>query len=308
MKVHFWCEIIMASTLLMYAVLLLSAVCVISMLYAWRKQPSISVSISDYVKLSLTGIISFIADTLGIGSFAVNIALSKLLGTFSDEELPAVNNGAQVIPGAIESLFFISSVAVDLTTMLVLITGACIGGIVGGNIVSRLSKQAIRGALILCFAVIIIILTGHLIPVGGDLMALTGMKLFIGFFAMMICGALTSVGIGLFVLVQVVLFLLNASPIIAFPIMMTAGAMQQPLTTLVFLQQGKIPLKKTLILSFAGCIGVFIGMQVFPYLTTSWLHTLLLGILLYNLLAMSRTFWINHPYSLNKRAREAVTS
>ncbi len=75
---------------------------------------------------------------------------------------------------------------------------------------------------------------------------------------MIICGALTSVGIGLFVMVQGVLFLLNVSPVVAFPIMMTAGAMQQPLTTLVFVQQNKIPLKKTLILSLAGCIGVLL--------------------------------------------------
>ena len=60
----------------------------------------------DYIKLGLSGIVAFIADTLGIGSFAVNVAMAKLLGTFPDEELPAVNNGAQVIPGTIESLFF----------------------------------------------------------------------------------------------------------------------------------------------------------------------------------------------------------
>lgn len=51
---------------------------------------------------------------------------------------------------------------------------------------------------------------------------------------MVVCGALTSVGIGLFAMVQGVLFLMNVSPIVAFPIMTTAGAMQQPLTTLVF--------------------------------------------------------------------------
>ena len=64
---------------------------------------------------------------------------------------------------------------------------------------------------------------------------------------MAVCGALTSVGVGLFVMIQCVLFLMNISPVIAFPIMTVAGAMQQPLTTLVFLQQNKIPLKKTLI-------------------------------------------------------------
>jgi uncharacterized membrane protein YfcA len=91
-------------------------------------------------------------------------------------------------------------------------------------------------------------------------------------------------------MVQGVLFVLGASPLIAFPIMMTAGAVQQPLTTLVFLQQNKIPLKKTLILSLAGCLGVFITLPIFSYLTVTWLHTLLLGILIYNFLAIGRTY------------------
>ena len=121
-------------------------------------------------------------------------------------------------------------------------------------------------------------------------MELHSWKLMIGIFAMVICGALTSVGIGLFAMVQGVLFLLNVSPLVAFPIMTTAGAMQQPLTTLVFLRQNKIPLKKTLILSLAGCVGVCITLPLFTHISISWLHTLLLGILIYNFLAIGRTY------------------
>ena len=90
------------------------------------------------------------------------------------------------------------------------------------------------------------------------------------------------------------------SPVVAFPIMTTAGAMQQPLTTLVFVQQNKIPLKKTLILSFAGCIGVFITLPIFTQLTVGWLHSLLLCILLYNLFAISRTYLQTKSKGLHK--------
>ncbi len=68
----------------------------------------------------------------------------------------------------------------------------------------------------------------------GHIDSITGFPLIIGFLGVMICGALTSVGIGLFVMVQSVLFLLNVSPLVAFPIMTTAGAIQQPLTTWCF--------------------------------------------------------------------------
>lgn len=279
-------------------ILLLSVLCVSVMLIKLYRQPSESLPISLYIKLMISGVIAFIADTVGVGSFAVNVALAKLMGTFRDDEMPAVNNGAQVIPGTIESLFFMHLIDVDLTTLLTLVAGTCVGGLLGGFVVSRLSKQAIRLAMMCAFSLIIALLISHqlhLFPIGGDLTALHSWKLVIGFFALIICGALTSVGVGLFVMVQGVLFLMNISPAVAFPIMTTAGAMQQPLTTMVFLQQNKIPLKKTLILSLSGCIGVLITIPIFVHLTITWLHSLLLLILIYNFIAVSRTYLRSRP-------------
>ncbi|RUQ91045.1 TSUP family transporter [Legionella septentrionalis] len=280
------------------AILVFSLFCVAVMLYKLKQQPAVAVSPLEYVKLGVSGIVAFVADTLGVGSFAVNVALAKLLRTFPDDELPAVNNGAQVIPGTIESLFFMQLIDVDLTTLLTLVTGTCIGGLIGGTVVSRLSKQAIRLAMVCCFIMIIALLLCHqfrLLPVGGDVAELHSWKLVIGFFALVICGALTSVGIGLFVMVQGVLFLLNVSPVVAFPIMTTAGALQQPLTTLVFLRHDKIPLKKTLILSLFGCIGVFITLPLFTHLTVTWLHFLLLAIMIYNVFAIGRAYLQARP-------------
>ncbi|KTC94658.1 integral membrane protein [Legionella erythra] len=297
LKLNFlWLVGLMAIPLIIFTILLLSMICVAAMLYRLYTQPKVILSILDYIKLMASGVIAFIADTLGVGSFAVNVALAKLLGTFPDDELPAVNNGAQVIPGTIESLFFMQLIDVNLTTLITLVSGACLGGLIGGTVVSRLSKQAIRLAMMCCFPLLIALLVCHqlrLIPFGGDAVDLHSYKLLIGFLAMIVCGALTSVGIGLFVMVQSVLFLLNVSPVVAFPIMTTAGAMQQPLTTLVFLQHDKIPMKKTLVLSLAGCIGVLITIPVFTSLTVTWLHSLLLVILIYNLYAISRTYFQN---------------
>ncbi|WP_133131208.1 sulfite exporter TauE/SafE family protein [Legionella yabuuchiae] len=283
----------MAISLIVFAIILLTLICVAVMIFKLCRQPPVELSPVQYLKLSVSGVVAFIADTVGVGSFAVNVALAKMLGTFKDDELPAVNNGAQVIPGTIESLFFMQLIDVDITTLLTLVIGTCIGGLLGGAIVSRLSKQTIRFAMVCCFLMLIILLLCHqfrIIPVGGELSALNSWRLVAGFFAMIVCGGLTSVGIGLFVMVQGVLFILNVSPVVAFPIMTTAGALQQPLTTLVFLKHDKIPLKKTLILSLSGCIGVFITIPLFTKLTVTWLHSLLLCILIYNFFAIGRTY------------------
>lgn len=283
----------MAMSLITVTLLLLTLLCVGVMVYKLKRQPAVILSAMDYCKLIGSGIVAFISDALGLGSFAVNIALAELLGTFHDEELPAMNNGAQVIPGALESLFFMQLIDVELTTLITLVAGTCLGGLIGGSIVSRLSKQAIRLAMMCCFTLIIGLLLCRqfqLLPIGGTLMALESWKLLAGFGGMVVCGMLTSVGIGLFVLVQAVLFLLGVSPLAAFPIMTTAGAMQQPLTTLAFLQHDKIPLKKTLILSLSGCVGVLFVVLIFKHLTITWLHSLLILIVTYNLFVISRTY------------------
>lgn len=285
----------MAILLITLGIIVLNLLCITVMCYnLYVSKTSESLSIYQYIKLIISGIIAFVADTLGVGSFAVNVALAKLLRTFHDDELPAVINGAQVIPGMIESLFFMHLVDVDITTMITLVTGASIGGLIGGGIVSRLSKQTIRLVMILSFALLIILLLSHQlhwISFSGELVELHSWRLGLGFIGMVICGALTSAGIGLFVMVQAVLFLLNMSPLVAFPIMTIAGAMQQPLTTLVFLQQDKIPLKKTMVLSLAGVVGVLITVPLFKQLTISWLHFLLLMILIYNFITIGMAYF-----------------
>lgn len=273
------------------------------MLQQYKLQSSILVTRTMKLKLMASGFFAFVADCIGIGSFAVNIALAKFLNTFTDEELPPMVNGAQIIPGALESVFFMKLIDVDMTTLIVLVLGTCVGGILGGHIVSKLSKNAIRLAMMICFSLIIMLLLSkqlHLFPIGGDLIELSSWKLLIGFIAMMICGALTSVGIGLFAMVQAVLFLLNVSPAVAFPIMTTAGAMQQPLTTLVFLKQKKIPLKKTFFVSIGGCFGVLAILPVFKYFTTTWLHNLLMMILFYNLITIGKA------YALSRQQRRTT--
>ncbi|MDP3558812.1 MAG: sulfite exporter TauE/SafE family protein [Legionellaceae bacterium] len=274
-------------------ILFLSIFCVVGMICAMRKQAPVQVSTREYIQLTISGIIAFMADTFGVGSFAVNVALAKMFGTFSDEELPAVVNGAQVVPGIIEAIFFMQFVDVDVKTLLVLVLGTCIGGVCGGKVVSYTEKQHIRLVMLMCFSVLVMLLIGYQMnwfPIAGEATSLDGWRLGVGFLGMMLCGALTSVGVGLFVMIQSVLFLLGVSPEVAFPIMTIAGAMQQPLTTLVFLKEQKIPLKKTMILSVAGCLGVFFALPIFNELSEHALRTLLLAILVYNVVSIGRAY------------------
>ena len=280
-------------SILIAIMVVLTLICVTAMVLQYRKQFKQELTLKLKVKLFGSGIIAFIADTIGIGSFAVGIALAKFFNTFDDEELPPMVNGAQIIPGAIESLFFMQIIQVDIPTLITLVLGTCMGGVLGGYLIPRLSKQTIRLLMLCCFSIIIFLIVGnqlHLLPIGGNLTELHSWRLLFGFIGMVLCGALTSAGIGLFAMVQGVLFLLNVSPAVAFPIMTTAGAMQQPLTTLMFLKHGKIPLQKTFLVSLGGCVGVLMIVPIFPYLNAAYLHNLLIGILLFNLYRIGKAY------------------
>ena len=295
--------------IILTCIVILTTACMLGMLYKVKKQTAINISLKERIKLFSCGIVAFVADTIGVGSFAVNTALAKMLNTFKDEELPAMNNGAQVLPGAISAFFFITAVDVDLTTLLTLVIGTCVGGVIGGGVVSHFNRQAIRVTMMSCFSLIATLLVlrkFELIPIGGDDVALHSWKLVVGFLGMAMCGILSSAGVGLFALVQGVLFLLGMSPIVAFPIMMTAGAMQQPLTTMMFLRSDKIPLRKTLILTLGGCIGVVLVLPIFKYLTASWLHGLLLTILLYNIYAISKAYFKSRNSEVTITNQEAA--
>lgn len=286
--------------LIILSILCVSCVCVIAMFRKLRMQPKHIRSFQENLKLAMTGVLAFISDTLGVGSFPVTIALSKIWGIFEDYELPAVTNAAQVIPGALEAFFFIQIIHIDLTTLLTLVTGTCLGGILGGQIITRLSQQTLRLAMMICFTGIIVLLIYKQFGTTAsnqDITALHSWNLFLGFLAMIVCGSLTSVGIGLFAMIQAVLFLMHLSPTVAFPIMTVAGAMQQPLTTFVFLKQDKIPLRKTLFLSLFGCLGVLIALPIVTHMKQTWLHALLLVIMIYNVFNISKTY-LYHKHSL----------
>ena len=89
---------------------------------------------------------------------------------------------------------------------------------------------------------------------------------------------------------QAVLFLLGMSPLVAFPIMTAAGAIQQPVTVMAFIFSGKVPLRKAVIVSLFGIIGVFIGFQIVTMLSTEQLQWLLVIVITYNTVGLIRAY------------------
>ncbi|APC97828.1 putative membrane protein [Francisella frigiditurris] len=73
--------------------------------------------------------------------------------------------------------------------------------------------------------------------------------------------------------------------------MTTAGAVQQPITTFVFAINNTIPLRKVLIVGVFGIIGVFIGFHIITALSIEQLQWLLIFVIGYNIVNLSRSYF-----------------
>lgn len=247
-------------------------------------------------QLFFSGALAFIFDTIGVGSFAVSIALAKQFKTFEDHELPAVLNIIQVLPGAIEAILFLKFVPVDAITLLVLVTATCIGGAIGVYRVTSLNQQAIRVLMLISFPVMIILLLAEnyqWLPIGGEAQSLRGLPLMLGFIGLLFAGMLTAAGIGLFAVTQAILFLLGMSPIVAFPIMTAAAALQQPISATLFIKRSKVPLRHCMLIMVGGVLGVALAMPLLSFFTMHQLRTLLIVVLGYNTLRLYVSFRVD---------------
>jgi uncharacterized membrane protein YfcA len=98
-----------------------------------------------------------------------------------------------------------------------------------------------------------------------------------------------SAGIGLYAPCMITLALLGMHPIAAFPIMMGACALLQPVASLRFFQTGKFDWGASLGLTFGGVVGVLIAAFIVKSLPLEWLRWLVIIVILYASFAMMRS-------------------
>lgn len=255
-------------------------------LLAWREglvtRPLKSL---ERLRLVVTGFVANVADTVGIGSFAVIVAFDKYWDLVDDQQLPGTLNAQSILPTLCQALFFLQVVQVEMQTLISLLIGASLGGFLGGYLVSRLDKQRIRRFMFIGYsgiALMIIASKMGLLPVGGDLMGLHGIWLAAGVLGMFLAGVLPAIGVGAYAPTQVILFMLGMSPLAAFPIMTASGAFQQSVAALTFIQRKQVALKPSIIIALAGVAGVLVAAPVITYINPESLRWLLLAVVLYN--------------------------
>src|SRR5271169_6733446 len=238
------------------------------------------------------GLVTDFFDTLGIGSFAPTTAIYKLRRMVPDELIPGTLNVGHTPSAFTESLIFVTAILVDPILLVTVIVSAAAGAWLGAGIVARMPRRAIQItmgiALLIAGSDFTAVNLGAL-PGGGTAMTLVGWKFALAVGINFVLGALMSAGIGLYAPCMITLALLGMHPIAAFPIMMGACALLQPVASLRFFQTGKFAWGASLGLTFGGVVGVLIAAFIVKSLPLEWLRWLVILVILYAAFAMMRS-------------------
>jgi uncharacterized membrane protein YfcA len=240
----------------------------------------------------LIGFVTDFFDTLGIGSFAPTTAIYKLRRIVPDELIPGTLNVGHTPAAIAETLIFVTAILVDPLLLVTVVGSAAAGAWLGAGVVARLPRRAIQitmgVALVIAGTVFTAINLGAL-PGGGTAMALSGWKFALAVGINFILGALMSAGIGLYAPCMITLALLGMHPLAAFPIMMGACALLQPVASLRFFQTGRFAWGPSLGLAFGGIVGVLIAAYIVKSLPLIALRWLVIVVIAYAAFAMLRS-------------------
>ena len=92
----------------------------------------------------LTGFVTDFFDTLGIGSFATTTSIFKFRNMVKDELIPGTLNVGHTLPTILEAIIYITTIEVQITTLVLMIGSAVVGAWFGAGLVVRLSRRAVR--------------------------------------------------------------------------------------------------------------------------------------------------------------------
>lgn len=231
-----------------------------------------------------TGFITNFFDTLGIGSFAQQTAIFKFFGLVDDKVIPGTMNVGNTIPTVTQAFIFMTAVKVEPVTLASMSVAAPAGAVLGAGVVARMSRRKIQlgmGFGLLIVATMILASLLQWLPLGGEAIGLTGIKLGIAIVVSFIFGALQTIGVGFYAPCMAMVYSLGMHPRVAFPIMMTATAMLMAAGSTRFVKERAYDRKAAIALTILGVLGVFLAAFVVKSLPLTILKWVVVGVVLY---------------------------
>jgi len=265
---------------------------VIVTVYFFKRFSGEKLTILEQGKIAFIGFISNLLDTIGIGSFAVIIALRRMLGVMPDDvKLIGSMNIQVVITALAQMLIFLHFIKTDLTTLLVAIAMITLGGFLSSLVATRVEKRIVHKVMLWAFIVtgiLLFLMQINILKFTSNGNEILGIRLYLFALFMLIAGTLPAFGVGYYSLVKTSIFLFGVSPIVAFPIMAAASSYQMPLTAITFIKKGMFYSKSAILMAVFGVLGVFIAAPLISVIDSYTLKWVLLVIVAYNIITLSR--------------------
>lgn len=241
---------------------------------------------------TLTGFVTNFLDTLGIGSFATTTALFKFGSMVPDRLIPGTLNAGHTLPTVFQAFIYITAIAVDPVTLVLLIGGAVIGAWFGAAAVAGLSRRTVQmcvGGALLIAAAVLLMRQFELFPAGGEALGLTGWKLLAAVAGNIVFGAVSTLGIGFYAPCMTMVSLLGMNPAAAFPIMMGSSAFLMPVASTQFVKRKAYSAPVALGLALGGLASVPLAAFVVKSLPLGGLRWLVIAVVLYAAVLMLRS-------------------
>lgn len=238
------------------------------------------------------GFVTNFFDTLGIGSFAPTTSIFKLRRMVPDEHIPGTLNVGHTLPTIAQAFIFIAIVAVDMTTLILMIAASVAGAWLGAGIVAAWPRRKIQigmGVALLVAATLFAMTNLGLFPAGGDTLSLAGLRLGAGLVGNFFLGAFMTLGIGLYAPCMILVSLLGMNPKVAFPIMMGSCAFLMPVGSIRFIKKESYTLRPALGLALAGVPAVLIAAFIVKSLPLTAVRWLVVLVVVYAASAMLRS-------------------
>ncbi len=239
----------------------------------------------------LIGLVTNFFDTLGIGSFATTTSLFRVLRAVPDELIPGTLNVGHTAPSVTQAFIYIAIVAVAMPTLGAMIGAAVAGAWLGAGVVSRWSRARVQrgmGSALLAAAGLMLMTQLGLVPLGGEAVGLSGLRLAVAVGVNFVLGALMTLGIGLYAPCMILVSLLGMDPKVAFPIMMGSCAFLMPVGSVRFIREGRYALSAAVGLALGGLPAVLLAAYVVRSLPLGAVRWLVIVVVVYTAAALLR--------------------
>ena len=239
------------------------------------------------------GVVTDFLDTLGIGSFAPTTALFKFRGAPADELIPGTLNVGHNASAFLETVLFVTTVAVSPLLLGSMVTTAAAGAWLGAGVVSRMSRRRIQlfmGVALLIAASFFVMKNLGVLPAPeGEAFGLAGWRFAVAVTVSFLLGALMCIGIGNYAPLMIMLALLGLHPLAAFPIMMASDGFLQPVASLGFFRSGRFAHGPSLGLACGGVVGALVAFYIVKQLPLTAMRWLVIVVVTYAALSMLRS-------------------